>query len=597
MKLSKIYSNLPEYFKPIKFNDGLNVIIGKITKPKDTTQDSHNIGKSLLIDVIDYCLLKKVYKGHFTKNLPEPLNKMDFYLEITLNEGKFLTIKRSIEKNTKICFKKSSENDQDFTQLNKDQWDQFELPVEKAKAFLDGELNLTFITPFPYRTGVSYFLRKQRDYTNVFQVEKFSHGRDIEWKSYIGKILGLTSKIIEDKYNYENELELINKDLKELRDTLPYSDEGLDKLRARIEAEEQRIKTLESQLDKFDFKEKDLKISEEELKNIEDRISYINNEIYNLNNDLNEISKSLEIKMLFKIENVKRIFKEVGIYFKNNTLREYKDLENFNIKLTRDRKNRLKKEKQRIEKVIINQKELLENLNAERVSKLALIRERDSFKKYKKMQAELVKYKTDLQELKNSMKKFEDLKNKMVNLDSVRKKLNEKASELRDEVESGNKTLTHIRSFFRELVEDVLNTGALLYIELNSKDNVEFSAHYTRDDDPKSATSESEGTSYHKFLCIFFDLAVLRYHRNSGFYRFVYHDGILEGLDNRKKLSLIETLRRYTKKYNVQHIFTVIESDLPYYEGNKRFNFYNEEIVRQLTDQGDQGRLFNCPIF
>ena len=92
MKLSKIYSSFSEYFKPIKFNNGLNVIIGKITKPKDMDRDSHNIGKSLLIDVVDYCLLKKVSTNHFTKNLPEPLNKMDFYLEIALNKGNFLTI-------------------------------------------------------------------------------------------------------------------------------------------------------------------------------------------------------------------------------------------------------------------------------------------------------------------------------------------------------------------------------------------------------------------------------------------------------------------------------------------------------------------------
>ena len=419
---------------------------------------------------------------------------------------------------------------------------------------------------------------------DVFQVEKFSHGRDIEWKPYIGKILGLTSKVIEDKYDCENEVESISKDLKELKNRLPYSDEGLDKLRARIEAEEQIIKALESKLDNFDFKEKDLKISEEELKKIEDEISYINNEIYNLNSDLNEISKSLDIKMLFKVEAVRQIFKEVGIYFKDDILKEYKDLENFNTKLTRDRKNRLKEEKQKIEKTITQQKESLESLNAERVSNLAIIREQDSFKKYKKMQTELVKYKSNLQELKSVMEKFKELRNKTTALDLVKKNLNEKTAKLRHEVEASNATLTQIRSFFRELIKEILNTGVLLYVEINSKDNVEFSARYTRHEDPTSATSESEGTSYHKFLCAFFDLAVLKCHKDSGFYRFVYHDGILEGLDNRKKLSLIEVLRKYTKVYNIQYTLTVIESDLPYYEGDKKFSFSDQEIIRELTD-------------
>ena len=128
---------MPHYFKPIKFNEGLNVVLGKITKPKDTDTDSHNLGKSLLIDIIDYCLLKQAYsKNHFTNKLPETLKGLEFYLEILLTNGFFLTIKRGIENNTKICFKESSKGNQDFTQLhNKRQWNHFELGFDKSKEF------------------------------------------------------------------------------------------------------------------------------------------------------------------------------------------------------------------------------------------------------------------------------------------------------------------------------------------------------------------------------------------------------------------------------------------------------------------------------
>ncbi len=39
---------------------GLNVIIGKISDRENTYPHSHNIGKSLLLEVIDFLLLKKV---------------------------------------------------------------------------------------------------------------------------------------------------------------------------------------------------------------------------------------------------------------------------------------------------------------------------------------------------------------------------------------------------------------------------------------------------------------------------------------------------------------------------------------------------------
>ena len=217
MKLSKIYTNLPQYFKPIYFNQGLNVIIGKITKPEDKDTDSHNLGKTLLIDVIDYCLLKQVRENNFTKKLPENLKYLEFYLEIILNKNTYLTIKRSVEKSTKICFKESKSNHQDFTKIQDNKWTHFELPLQKAKQFLDGKLNLTNIHPFSYRTGISHFLRKQKDYLDVFQVDKFKHGKHSEWKPYIGKILGFSAQIIKDKYNLDHKIELETNNLTSLK--------------------------------------------------------------------------------------------------------------------------------------------------------------------------------------------------------------------------------------------------------------------------------------------------------------------------------------------------------------------------------------------
>ena len=377
---------------------------------------------------------------------------------------------------------------------------------------------------------------------------------------------------------------------------MPQPNEPLDKIRARIEAETQRIDEFEIKADSFDFKEKDLQISEKDLQKIEEKISYINNEIYNLNSDLSEISRSLDTQILFKIENVKQIFKEVNLYFKEPIVKQYKELEKFNYDLTHDRKKRLKKEKNKIKKKLIQLKENLDNLNNERISKLSIIRERDSIKKYKKMQKELVIAKSNLQRLNDKLKVSEKLKIKEEELDQLKKILSDKIGNLKNEAKKENDTLTKIRSFFRELISNVLDTGALLYVEINKNNNIDFLARYTKNEDPSSPTSEGEGTSYHKFLCVFFDLAVLKFYKDLSFYHFVYHDGILEGLDDRKKISLIKILRKYTEEYNIQYILTAIESDLPY-EDNKQFSFFNEEIIKKLTDEGAKGRLFNCSVF
>lgn len=63
MKLVKIYANKP--FKGTRFNPGFNVILGEIREKKKLDKDSHNLGKSLIIDVIDFLLLKGITKKHF----------------------------------------------------------------------------------------------------------------------------------------------------------------------------------------------------------------------------------------------------------------------------------------------------------------------------------------------------------------------------------------------------------------------------------------------------------------------------------------------------------------------------------------------------
>ncbi len=117
MKLSKIYSNKDEIFKPIYFNDGFNVIYGKVKRPKETDKDSHNLGKTLLIYLIDFLLLKELKVGHFLYDHEKDFRGFEFYLEILLNSGKYLTIKRCVENNTKIYFKTHDIKFQDFKNL------------------------------------------------------------------------------------------------------------------------------------------------------------------------------------------------------------------------------------------------------------------------------------------------------------------------------------------------------------------------------------------------------------------------------------------------------------------------------------------------
>jgi uncharacterized protein YydD (DUF2326 family) len=146
-----------------------------------------------------------------------------------------------------------------------------------------------------------------------------------------------------------------------------------------------------------------------------------------------------------------------------------------------------------------------------------------------------------------------------------------------------------IRVFFSEIVEEVINRKALLSVSPNKEGHLEFRAEIL--DESGNATSADLGHTYRKLLCIAFDMAVLRAHIDDRFPRFVYHDGVFESLDDRKKENLLSVIRRYAE-LGLQTVITLIDSDLPTRSLEDGVVFASGEIVLLLHDENKQGRLF-----
>jgi len=120
--------------------------------------------------------------------------------------------------------------------------------------------------------------------------------------------------------------------------------------------------------------------------------------------------------------------------------------------------------------------------------------------------------------------------------------------------------------------------------------------HGTANEFP-SADDLIEGTSYKKLVCALFDLALLKVYEDAPFFHFVYHDGILEGLDDRKKLAFLNIVREQVASRKTQYIMTMIDSDMPRNSKDERVEFPGSEIVLRLHDDGPDGRLFKMAEF
>jgi uncharacterized protein YydD (DUF2326 family) len=135
----------------------------------------------------------------------------------------------------------------------------------------------------------------------------------------------------------------------------------------------------------------------------------------------------------------------------------------------------------------------------------------------------------------------------------------------------------------------VIDRKALLSVSPNKYGHLEFRAEIL--DASGNATSADLGQTYRKLLCIAFDMAVMRAHMDDKFPRFIYHDGVFESLDDRKKENLLNVIHRYVN-FGVQQIITLIDSDLPPRIKQDGPVFDDEEITLTLHDENEQGRLF-----
>ncbi len=597
MKIRKIYSNKDEIFPDISFNDGLSVIFGEVRNPKDLKKDSHNLGKTILISLIEFLLLKKISDQLFLKKHYDRFKDFTFYLEVSLNSGKYLTIRRDVENNSKISFKKHETEDQDYRDAAPSDWDHFEIPLGKAKDILDTYLDLSVIDDWNFRTGISYFLRDQNDYGDIFQIEKFLRSDHIDWKPYLAKLLGLDSDNVKNKYLLDKKITDKTSELVRLQNKTDVGVEEYDRLKGVIEIKEGYIKQTEEQVERFNFYEEERRINRNLVEVVETSISNCNNDLYGIDCEIERIQNSLSNNLKFDLDEIKAVFEDANIYFKDDIVKDYESLLAFNKKMYTERKKYLNErlsalKKQRDEKLVD-----LKELELKRCEMLEFLRGEDAFTKLKQLQNMMVQNKAEVIDLRKQLEvldSIEKLKLEIEKLETERKAL---VSRIDKEIKEGNDTYRLIRTSFNDIITKVLNRSAILSIKLNSEGNIEFDAGILKDEKTLETTSEGEGTSWKKILCAAFDLSVLRAYSSSSFFKFAYHDGILEGLDNRKKKNFLEVVREYVHGYNIQYILTVISDDLPRDEEEHKILFDGTEIIRALSDEGDSGRLFKMPKF
>lgn len=337
MRLVQLYSDQVAVFPGIRFNDGLSVVVAEIRIPENRGVDVHNLGKSIIGDLIDFCLLKGKSKDFFLWREADLFSRFAFFLELQLDDGRYLTIRRAVDPGTRVdfCVNRSTRN---VSGLGDDDWDHRDVAFERARLLLDGYLDLPALRPWGFRKLVGYLLRSQSDYDEVFKLGKFS-GKHQDWKPFVAHLLGLASPQVKDLYDKREELARAEAHLSALVQEWGQDVADPSTLDGLIAVKRREVEQRVAALDSFNFGEADRRLTEQTVDDVETRIAAANEERYRLTQLVGRIERSLESqRILFKPAEAERLFREAGVVFGDQVVQTYEQLIEFNRAINEERR-------------------------------------------------------------------------------------------------------------------------------------------------------------------------------------------------------------------------------------------------------------------
>jgi uncharacterized protein YydD (DUF2326 family) len=602
MQISGVYSNKPDVFAPIEFNCEenairLNIIYGEVRHPSDQKRDSHNLGKTTLLHLIDFLLLKGTSPEHFLVRNKERFEDFVFFIELALRAGDFATVRRGASNPNRIAMTRHLEAGLDLAGAADDAWDHPDLSRDDAVRLLDGWLDLTILKPYDFRKAITYFLRAQGDYGDELQLQKFSAGKDRDWKPFVAHLFGFNETPVIRKYELDDNIGKLKSDLAERQAEVQFKEDQLPELTARLSVLQQHVDESDRALDAFEFDDEERRMMKELVESVEVEVAAINERAYNIRYDINQINQALSHKEKFDLKDVELAFKETGVHFPGQLKRSYEDLVSFNRQVTQERNSALRTRQKSLaeeEALLLERKRVLDR---DRELKLRILRDTDTFEKFKALQNNLARERAQIVYLVEQRKKLELVADLARQVREAERDRGRVVDEIKAMVARPSTVFERFTATFNSYCLRVLNHEGMFYFRVNSNDNFDYSIGLSLPGKAGVVSSQSEGTSYKKLICALFDLALLKVYETAPFFHFVYHDGVLEGLDDRKKIALLEVVREQTSTTQLQYIFSMIDSDMPRNAQGERLEFPPDEIVLRLHDDGADGRLFKMAEF
>jgi len=576
--IHSVSANKPS-FHSVEFQAGLNVVLAERTDTSTQKDTRNGLGKSTLIDIIDFCLGARATKG---KGLViEPLAGWEFTVEITLT-GNRVKVTRAIDTPNRFVINGNTTGWVEQPDTEKESGERV-FNLERWKALLGCTLfgvprtNDALKYKPTYRSLISYFIRRGTvAYSDPFSLVK----NQKPWipQLNVGYLLGL---------NWENasklqELKDQEKAVKAIDDAIKTGAiEGLVGTVGELEAQriqlEEQVKTEAEALVNFKVHPQYEAVQEEADKTTTE-IHRLTNENVSERRRLTRYKESVAAEKPPSDAAIDKLYEETGVVFPESVRRTLEEAKEFHSKIVENRRAFLETEIKRLERQIDRRNDEIKELTDSRASSLEVLGTHGALQEMTKLQERHLEARGKLDRLGARISEIKDMTARKRDI-KVRK--TELAQVAEHDHEQRRDVWTVPVRLFNDNSQALYKTPGRLVIDI-TESGFKYDVEINR--------SGSEGVGKMKIFC--FDLMLLQLlAQEADRLDFLVHDsGLYDGVDERQRALALERASEITEQSRTQYICALNSDMVPRAEFSEGFEF--DKFIRlTLTDKDPSDSL------
>lgn len=573
MRLIELYANSAS-FKRVRFNaSGASLVVGSRRDPvhhDDDTKSYNGVGKSLLVEIIHFCLGSSTNKA-FKEYLPG----WEFTLVVMMGDRQ-LQIVRSTDKQGEVYVGDKA---------------------LKLKTFTDFLARNTFIFTessssghLTFRSLISRFIRRTKsDYNDPRVTASDKEPYTILIRNLF--LLGVDVTLAEKKYQLrsrQTQLELFEKNFK----TDPFIKEyytGNKDASLQSGFLEEQVARLTGDLERFTVAD-DYYDIEKSANQLSAELRELKNKKIVAENAILNISRSLEARTDIPLETIKGVYGELLGAFKPEALKELSEIEAFHKSIITNRIARLSQERRRIDLELNKLDADIKEKNISVDQKLSYLSDKRALDQYAAVSAQLSDIKAKLHKLTDYQQLLHQSREEAAQVKKLLAEENLKTNAYLDESDGERRDKLSVFSRLAKRFYPDAPAGVIL--NNNTGDN-----KIRYDFDVRIEADGSDGINAVKLFCYDLSVAILRANHQVGF---VWHDSrLFSDIDPRQRAVLFQVAMQLSKEYGFQYIATVnedqIDTVIPELSVTQQEELFGS-IVLRLDDDGPEGKLLGLQV-